>query len=299
MIDLRYHVYSLVAVFVALAVGVLIGIGIAGGPSGQAKAIDRQRQAIQDLRDRFRHYSEQLGKKQAFVEDLTDDLRDADTLVGGILPALVEGILAGRNVAVIQMGPGGDVARLQKTVVAAGGTVTSVTRVNTDFNFDDAGKMADVAKALPQGFRQADTAPHEQVWGFLAQALAFGWEAREGLEALERSGLLETSGDYASESKLVVILSPAGPDMARVVAQVGSPLLAKLRNHKFTVVVASPAPADDDAAASPWLALDVPTVSHSDYAMGQICVVESLIRGEGHYGLGPQQTVLPNRLLRK
>ena len=52
-------------------------------------------------------------------------------------------------------------------------------------------------------------------------------------------------------------------------------------------------------AENPWHELDVPTASHSDYAMGQVCIVEALMQGEGRYGLGPSQSILPNRLLRR
>lgn len=298
MIDLKYHVYSLVAVFVALAAGVVIGIGIAGGAGGQASAIEKQRQAITELRDRFRQYSDELGRKQASMEDLVGDLKDVDTLVGGILPALVEGTLSARNVAVVQMGAAGDVSRLQRTIAAAGGVVTSVTRINTDFEFADAKRMAGAAQAVPREFQQTDKPPQYQVWGFVASTLAGGREGNP-LDPLAGAGILEPSGDYSRPCNLVVILSPAGEDARRVVEMFGGALLARLRSQKLRVVAASPSMAQQEAVENPWHELDVPTASHSDYAMGQVCIVEALMQGEGRYGLGPSQSILPNRLLRR
>ncbi|MCC6485355.1 MAG: copper transporter [Armatimonadetes bacterium] len=303
MVDVRYHIYSLVAVFVALAVGILLGVAVAGGPGAQKEAINKQTTRILGLEKQFRTYSERLQDKQNEIVDLQEDLKQADKLVSVELPALVQGQLLGRGVVVIQIGQSGDSARLQDTLKASGATIRSVTRIRTSYGFDNPEKLQAAAKLLPVPFQSSGADAHQQLWSYVASVLSQG-QPGQPFAMMSDAGVLESEGDYSHTCRLAVVLAPSEAAAKSLKETVIAPLIAQLKADNMTVVVAFSSASDDkhpaqgDGAAL-WQDLDTPTVAHADYALGQICVVDALVHNEGSYGLGPGQQLVPRRLIER
>ena len=101
MFDLRYHVVSLAAVFLALVIGILLGVGIS--ETGRVDTIERDsyEQRIADLEGEV---------AAAEAEDVASERerRAAQELIARAYPALMENRLAGKRVARIYVGPAGD-----------------------------------------------------------------------------------------------------------------------------------------------------------------------------------------------
>jgi copper transport outer membrane protein MctB len=93
MFDLRYHVASLVAVFVALIVGILVGVGLAG--SGVTKNSDLK---LAQQRQRDAQAAAQSYKQQ---RDQSQKLAGAFNLA---YPQLMNGLLSGKRIGVLYVG---------------------------------------------------------------------------------------------------------------------------------------------------------------------------------------------------
>jgi hypothetical protein len=88
----RYHAASLAAVFLALAVGILIGVGFGSDiVSGTADDLEESLQG--DLAD-----------ARAQVDELEGELADEHELAGALTPAVVEDRLRGREIAIVALG---------------------------------------------------------------------------------------------------------------------------------------------------------------------------------------------------
>ena len=98
MIDFRYHAMSLAAVFLALAIGILIGVGISG--RGFVSDAERTR-----LNGEIADLTEQLDAANANSEDLELRQDAAADFVEGAYPVLAENRLAGKRIAVVVLGP--------------------------------------------------------------------------------------------------------------------------------------------------------------------------------------------------
>ncbi len=98
MFDLRYHVASLAAVFVALLLGIVVGLGISD--RGFLRGTERSlfEKEISDLR----HQVDGLRRSRA--ADATSR-RAADAILRAAYPQLVAGRLAGKRIAVVFVGP--------------------------------------------------------------------------------------------------------------------------------------------------------------------------------------------------
>ena len=94
MLDLRYHVASLSAVFLALVVGILVGVGISG-------------RGFVDKSER-RNFENQIAALQARADQLTAEKEllaqqghAAESFVQDTYPVLMRNRLAGKRIAVI------------------------------------------------------------------------------------------------------------------------------------------------------------------------------------------------------
>jgi Copper transport outer membrane protein, MctB len=95
MIDFRYHLVSLVSVFLALAVGIVLGAGPLKDPISEGLS-----QSVQQLRQDRDALGDQLKTAQA-------GSRNRDTFIGEVQGQLVANQLSGRSVVLVTL-PGAD-----------------------------------------------------------------------------------------------------------------------------------------------------------------------------------------------
>lgn len=93
MFDFRYHALSLTAVFVALAVGLLLGVAI--GDAGLVSSADRK------IRESLRS---DVNKAEKRVQAAQADVAQADRFERDIYPLLVADQLSGRSVGLVFLG---------------------------------------------------------------------------------------------------------------------------------------------------------------------------------------------------
>ena len=202
MFDLRYHVASLTAVFVALVLGILVGVGLSGkGFVNDAERANLTRQ-IADLQREVDAAQQSLGSAGRVEQALRDFADDA-------YPAVVPGRLEGQRVAVLFVGP---VDRVVSTAVGnavrdAGGTVVRTRSIGVPI---DAKAVQDALRRQPAFRRFAGTKQLEDLGRALAGELAAGgktplWDALGEIIVLERKGLSAPPADA------VVVVRSAKP----------------------------------------------------------------------------------------
>src|SRR3954471_13282892 len=116
MFDLRYHVASLAAVFLALIIGILVGVGI----SGKGFVSDSERSLFNA---RITDLKSQLDTQTKRSTDLARTQRAAQSFVQGAYPSLMDSRLAGEKVGAVFIGPVDSRVRslVDKTIEDAGG----------------------------------------------------------------------------------------------------------------------------------------------------------------------------------
>lgn len=115
MFDLRYHVASLTAVFVALIIGILVGVGISTG--GFVQKGERR-----ILNDRIDELEGELEAARARSAGLVEAQRAMDEYVAQSYPLLMESLLEGKRVALVFVGSADPATRdLVERTLADGG----------------------------------------------------------------------------------------------------------------------------------------------------------------------------------
>jgi hypothetical protein len=119
VLDFRYHVTSLAAVFLALIVGILVGVGI----SGRGFVDKSERQKLENRIDRLQRRVDELS---ADNDTLRNDQLSGQAFVTDAYPVLMHDRLAGKRVAVIVVGAAGGStgSDVQETLNDAGATTS-------------------------------------------------------------------------------------------------------------------------------------------------------------------------------
>jgi hypothetical protein len=116
MFDFRYHVASLSAVFLALIVGIVIGVGI----SGQGILNEGERRVLSDEIARLNADLDRAGTR-------LEEQQAAEQFVEAAYEAVMESRLAGKNVVVVYLGEADELrSEIQQAVTDADGTVARV-----------------------------------------------------------------------------------------------------------------------------------------------------------------------------
>jgi Copper transport outer membrane protein, MctB len=98
MFDLRYHVASLAAVFLALVIGILVGVGISD--SGY---VDKGYRGL--LEQRIAKLQSDLGDARRHADNLSAQQRATQAFVTDTYPELMANRLHGKSVALVFLGP--------------------------------------------------------------------------------------------------------------------------------------------------------------------------------------------------
>ncbi|MFZ5851076.1 MAG: copper transporter [Actinomycetota bacterium] len=309
MIDFRYHLVSLLAVLLALAVGIVVGTTTMSRPAPSTSG-DQVARLTTENRD-----------LQGSVRQLEAAQRFDDAFLRGLTPALVAGRLAGSSVLVVLL-PGADpreADELARVVELAGGKVTGrVTFKDKYVEAAQAQVLDDLTgRLVPPNVslnRQGST-PYDRSAVELASILVTNQPSQVGREAPQAAtiltgfqsiGFLDYSGTPAKRASLVVVLTgapaagtPPPPEEQRRVQGAWLSLATALDAQGRGTVVAGPATAAATGGlltvlrGSP-VARQVSTVDGTGTVAARVSVVLALAeqdRGRaGQYGSGTGAT---------
>lgn len=318
MIDFRYHVVSLVAVFIALAVGIVLG----AGPLREGIS-DTLEGEVSDLRT----------ERTALRSDLEDSQARAqgkDAALALVAERVVAGTLTGSRVAVVQL-PGTDrnlTAQVEDGIEAAGGEVALHVELDRSLEEDSsdpqelaeelstgldvpdprAGGEPGLSEVLAAAIHGADGPGAAGTWLAVLDRLDeegyadIGWRDTTGQAVLDRrppdavlvvgggvvpgaGGTLDPAAQGVIDERLAFVAALARLDTPLVVAAPGSEIRAAETAGGVDPLV-------QGVRGDRTLRSTASTVDNLESAAGRLSAVLALpwqLDGEpGHFGQGPQ-----------
>jgi len=263
MISLRYHLLSLVAVFLALGIGILIGSAFV--------MREDVRSLSQHLQSEFTKVREEVRKERELSKQREEILEAYRRFSELIIPSVVKGRLAGQSIGIICIGKVNDktISELEKIIELAGGKVSLSLSL---FPAQIQSKSEEEVKNLITN---------------LTRHIAFG--NREGLREMERENLLSLR-TWNGRTSRVLLISDKQADKKRV-QEIDAPIISHLREANLRVVGGEEF-APSFSAIPYYKAQDIPTVDCLDYEIGQAASVLLLSGKEGNYGMGKNADAL-------
>jgi hypothetical protein len=310
VIDFRYHLVSIIAVFLAIALGIVIGTTQLNGTilddlRGQVTALEGDKRQLEDT-----------------AQQLKTRVDSGDAFEQAVAPTLVAGRLTGRSVLLVVADgtvPSGAVDDLGRLVVQAGGRVAGTVRLQPAYT--DPASVPALASylagpGLPPGVVLPPTADTgRRVGSLLGQVLMVRPGAPAGdARAAEISSVLAglssldvltaesdsvTAADYAVVVTAKPPVTPDAADRTATLVELAAALDAAGSGAVVAGTVDSTAKGGLVAAvrADPVTSTAVSTVDNVDAVGGRISTVLALGQEAagttGKYGSGPGTQPVP------
>jgi hypothetical protein len=305
VINFRYHVVSLTAVFLALAIGLVVGTAALNGPvvdslNDQVTGIGRQNQ---QLRDQVDHLKTEANTQEQFATQaapviLADKLRNRRVLVVA-LPAAVN-----------------YVKDVVETLQIGGAKITTQVEVQDKFTAPtNNSQLLDLATITrPVGVSEPASPNTDGVQTSTALLTAVLLDRQAGQTTIPEDERRKVLSAYTAGGWIMTNGSPAGPAEA-VVLLTGAPYVdhdATKRNaavvnmvdqfaHAGHLIVASDGVGAEGNAITavrrdPVLTKTISTVDNVATPQGRVitalALAEQVGGGSGHYGIGDGATSL-------
>jgi Copper transport outer membrane protein, MctB len=271
MLNFRYHALSLVAVFLSLAIGLLLGVAI--GDKGLVSS------AEQDVRASLRG---DVREAQGQRDDARAELQQRQQFEAEAYPALVGGRLAGRRIALIELGgPSDRMWNLTKDALqGSGARLVSVSVIREPLQLDE---LAGAARGTRYEQLAADA---ELLHPF---ATRVGIQFTHGgrlLRLVRRDLLLQGSGAVNGADGVVIVRNTPQLDGADAdaVDTFEDGLVRGLRAQDVPVVGVETT--DAESSQVEWFkSHELSSVDDLDDPIGRAAVVFALAGQRGSFGV--------------
>lgn len=276
MLDARYHLFYLIAIFLMLSFGILIGASYYGPVQ-----VRQQRKAFDSLLVQTNTVVQERKEVQARLD------KD-EAALAAIRPNIVRGKLQGKRIILVQTGDYADATEAANTALGDSGAVVVATVTLTSKwgtlgsrqrealqtiagNMDPAGQDKELAAALVSA---------------LVSGTAAGPIPAAALQGIQEQGLITVSGELTDPCGFFVVIGGSREEGAPTTIE--GPLLEGFNAISGPVTVVCCEPYTAAASSIPaFQAAGFSTVDCIDLPLGQIALPFALRGDTGDYGLKP------------
>lgn len=279
----RYHATSLIAVFLALAIGILIGAEFGGDTlSNTRKDLEHSLTGnLEDARER--------------AEDLNQELGRANEFSSRVYPVLVRDQLRGRRIGLVAFGdlPGDTYGAIEEAMAPTGARLVGVGVVREPV--DTHGLASDLAKTR---FARIARDPEAQT----AFGVGLGRQLVRGgtlLDPVRGHVFSRASGNFGALDGVIVVRDQPqemSPAQRSVVERIESGLASGITGT-HTPAVGVESSAAEPSSISFFASNDLASVDDVDLVAGRLATVFALLGAEGSFGVkGSADRLLPDLL---
>lgn len=269
MIDYKYHVTSLVAIFLALGIGILIGsMALNNDFMGKQQEI-----LINRLEGDFQQLRMQNGLTRSELAAANEKANNYQELCRDMMPALIKEKLENYRVVVIQTNDSCNLDDIIKPLETAGAEVEAVVSVLNDFS------LANVTTSTAFPGSEEDSSALEM----LGEAILFGDE--NGLVAdLKQKSLIKISGVTGNSIDAVILAGGSEMDVGEQAKWLDLSLTDFFLKNNVNVIGVESSTAMF-SYMSYYQTRPIVTVDNIESIPGQISLVYSLLGETGHFGV--------------
>lgn len=285
MIDFRYHIVSIVAVFLALGLGVLVGTTV----------LDRV--TVDALRGRLDDLQELLDNHRETNKALRAERDDANGLVDQLAPELSEGVLDGMQVLFVTGEDDADWhARVRDAVTGAGGVDAGSIALTSKWQLEDPEDRDELIRAF--GERPLSERDPAGDGAFQLGELLVGGGADGMLSGLTEAGFVrrspaEEDATFPPTTANIVVLASPGREPLAALARGAVRVTSALAVGPDAEQVGTVATLRRIEDPSPRLAT-FDNAADDPAGVGIVLALRAAADGAGgHFGRGPGLRYIP------
>lgn len=284
MIDLKYHIASLVAVFLALGIGILIGSTMLGNDT----LIEYQKQVTDRLEAQLENLRLENEAIEATANDLEMDLNIHKEFNSKVLPVLVDSRLENINLALVETNGYRFSEELLDALELSGANVVSVTSF---LNFPETQLKDDMAEKL--GWNEQDNGKLSSfIAGMVGNAIISG--DMDNVDLLAQFNVIQISGTYGQPLDGVIIVGGSQDENSARAKQLDQPLIEIFQSQNIPVYGVEETSAGYSYMEFYQKQRLTATIDNIDTVPGQLALILSIDGQPGHYGIkSSAQRLLP------
>lgn len=279
----RYHATSLIAVFIALAVGILVGAEFGGDALTNTRR-DLEHSLVGNLQD-----------ARSRADELNADLNRSDEFAERVYPALTRDRLEGRRYAILALGglPSPVTEEVQEALAPTGGRLVGVGVVREPVDVN--GLAEDLAKTRFAALRTDSDSITELGSGLGRQLVRGG-----SLPEVVRSHLFSrASGNFGGLDGVIVVRDQPeemGTLQREKTSQFETALMGGVTGTRRPAVGVETS-SDDSSSISFFQSNGLASVDDVDLTAGKLATVFALLGADGSFGVkGSADQLLPDLL---
>jgi Copper transport outer membrane protein, MctB len=279
----RYHTASLIAVFLALAIGILIGAEFGGGALTETRK-DLEHSLVGNLQD-----------ARSRADELSGDLNRSNEFGERVYPVLTRDRLAGRRLAIVALGglPSDLTGAVEDALGPTGAKLVGVGVVREPVDVNG------LAGALGKT-RFADLRTNPEALSELGAGLGRQMVLGGTLPEVVRGQLFSrASGSFGGLDGVIVVRNQPedmGPVQRARAGQLESALMSGMTATRVPTVGIE-ATTTEPSSISFFQSNDLASVDDVDLTAGQLALVFGLLGAEGSFGVkGSADRLLPDLL---
>lgn len=279
MIDFRFHVLSLVAIFLALGLGIVIGVAMEGDEAllrEQQVIVDRLEEDFNALREQNRLFQQEID----LIKNLNEHYQE---FAQEVLPLLVENKLAGKNVAIVVTDGYATTEGLESVLSLAGAQLVSIARINGGFNFDDGETQKYICEKL--GFQEFPT--KAQYMNQLAYVITEALQGRLNpgdLDFLKEINLATFQVYSQQPIDIVVLLGGSREKLGEPENIIDLPIIDCLLQKGISVAGTETSDVETSYMGL-YQSKRIATIDNIDTPPGQVALIWALAKAPGNYGI--------------
>lgn len=281
IIDLKYHIASIVAVFLALGIGILVGTALIGNNVNDV-IVDEQNKMFEQLKaDLYKmRYDNRTAKEEiAYYKSSLETDREFNR---AILPLLTADKLKGKKIAIIETNNSNLHNDWIETLRNAGANIISITSIAEGFALQDHIKRKEISTKL-----MIDNASVSILEREIATELAVGIHCGQNMENLnyfEHQGIINLSGTYGVPVDSVIIAGGSNNKQRETCENIDTQIINYFL--KTGIPVLGVENSDDKYSyMKQYQKQKITTIDNVDMPSGQFSLVMAISGIDGNYGI--------------
>nr|WP_231701896.1 copper transporter [Crassaminicella thermophila] len=276
VINLKYYVITIVAIFLAIGIGIFIGIML----DGQDLIVEQQKQIVAQLESKFDEFKIKQDSLQEKIELLTSEKEKNEKFINTIYPIIVKDKLKDLNIVILETSEYYDYSGIIDAFKKAG--VNSVTNIIVkDFSTSDEEKLIQLSNKFKLTGDSKEEL-HVQLIKRFCNALVSGNDMKF-IKYLKDIKMIDYTDKLVFPTDYVIVAGGSIDEEKSLLTKVDVPIINCIKGANIPVMAVEKLSVDYSNIPD-YKKLRISTVDNVDTIIGKISMLMVVSGREGHFG---------------
>ncbi len=281
--SMKFYIISIVSIFVALGIGILIGFTM----DTQEFVIEQQEIINARIESQFEDLISENKELKSNVNLLQSENKYKDEYISLSYEPIIKDRLEGLNIGIIESNEDYVTSGIGRDLELAGAKVINVTTLN--HNIMDKEKLSDLYKKLNINISKN---PVETTINTISESIISG-VAAPIFQELEKEDFIQTIGNYDEEIDYLILCGGSLTDNSKRINVVDRLVVEVAKKYNIPIIGVEKSNVDYSYITG-YKDLGISTIDNVDMTIGKVAMILAMEGIGGHYGIkDTAESVIP------